>query len=116
MVNQKWLVVLGLVFWNLPGPVFGRTTTDALRGELLYLTHCIGCHNTQPHWRDRKAARNWASLKAGVGRWQKTSGLGWRDEDVSNVARYLNARYDRFHEPEPDGASTAEAAAPAHPR
>lgn len=116
MVNKKWLVVLGLVFWNLPGPVFGRTKTDALRGELLYLTHCIGCHNTQLHWRDRKAARNWASLKAEVGRWQKTSGLGWRDEDVSNVARYLNARYYRFHEPEPDGASTAEAAAPARPR
>ena len=116
MMIEKWLVALGIVLWGLAGPVFARTKTDALRGELLYSTHCIGCHSTQLHWRDRKAARNWASLKAEVERWQKTSGLGWREEDVSDVARYLNALYYRFPVPEPDGASTAEAAAPALPR
>lgn len=114
MMIEKWLVALVIVLWGLAGPVFARTKTDVLRGELLYSTHCIGCHSTQLHWRDRKAARNWASLKAEVERWQKTSGLGWREEDVSDVARYLNALYYRF--PEPDGASTAEAAAPALPR
>lgn len=118
MMIEKGLVALGIVLWGLAGPAVARTRTDALRGELLYSTHCIGCHSTQLHWRDRKAARNWASLKAEVERWQKTSGLGWREEDVSDVARYLNAVYYRFPEPEPepDGASTAEAAAPALPR
>ena len=116
MMIEKWLVALGIVLWGLAGPVFARTKTDALRGELLYSTHCIGCHSTQLHWRDRKAARNWASLKAEVERWQKTSGLGWREEDVTDVARYLNTLYYRFPEPRADGASTADATAPAPSR
>ncbi|WP_397409390.1 cytochrome C [Polaromonas sp.] len=116
MMIERWLAALVMVLWGLTGPVLARSRTDVLRGELLYSTHCIACHSTQLHWRDRKAARNWASLKAEVERWQKNSGLGWREEDVSDVARYLNALYYRFPEPEPDGASTAEAAAPALPR
>lgn len=116
MMIKKWLFALVMVFWGLAGPVFARTRTDAQRGELLYSTHCIACHSTQLHWRDRKLASNWASLKAEVERWQKTSGLGWREEDVTDVARYLNTLYYRFPEPEPDGASTAEATAPAPPR
>jgi mono/diheme cytochrome c family protein len=111
-MSKKWLVVLAIGFVGLAGPIHGRTKTDALRGELLYSTHCISCHNTQIHWRDRKAANNWVSLKAEVERWQKISGLGWREEDVTDVARYLNAQYYRFPEPPADAASTAEAIAP----
>ncbi|MES2241914.1 MAG: hypothetical protein V4639_03490 [Pseudomonadota bacterium] len=114
MMSKKRLVVL--VLFALVGLAFARAETGALRGELLYSTHCIGCHNAQLHWRDKKAARNWASLKAEVERWQKTSGLGWREEDVTDVARYLNALYYRFPEPHADAASTADATAPAHPR
>ena len=110
---EKWLAVLVIALVGLAGPVLARTKTDALRGELLYSTHCIGCHNAQLHWRDRKAANNWASLKAEVERWQRTSGLDWREEDVADVARYLNTLYYRFPEPQADGASTAEAAVPA---
>ena len=113
---KKWLVVPVIVLLGLGGAVFARTETDALRGELLYSTHCIGCHNAQLHWRDKKAANNWASLKAEVERWQKTSGLGWREEDVTDVARYLNTLYYRFPEPRADGASTADATAPAPSR
>lgn len=116
MMVEKWLVFLVVVLWGLAGPVLARTKTDALRGEMLYSTHCIGCHNAQLHWRDKKAAKNWASLKAEVERWQKTSGLGWREEDVNDVARYLNALYYRFPEPRGDAASTADAAAPAPAR
>ncbi len=110
-MTEKWLLVLVMVLWGLAGPVCARTKTVAARGELLYSTHCIGCHNTQLHWRDRKAAKNWASLKSQVERWQKTSGLGWREEDVNDVARYLNARYYGFPEPRADAASTADATA-----
>lgn len=116
MMSKNCLVVLVIGFVGFAGPVAARTETDALRGELLYSTHCIGCHNAQLHWRDKKAATNWASLKAEVERWQKTSGLGWREADVTDVARYLNALYYRFPEPQPDGASTADASAPAPSR
>lgn len=72
----------------------------ASRGELLYSTHCIACHTTQVHWRDKKRARDWASLQAEVNNWQKLSGLGWNEDDVVAVARYLNARC--YHYPAPE--------------
>jgi len=60
------------------------------RGELLYTTHCVACHTTQMHWRDRKLATDWPSLKAQVQRWQATARLDWSDADVTEVARFLN--------------------------
>jgi mono/diheme cytochrome c family protein len=73
--------------------------TPPSRGELLYTTHCIACHNTQLHWRDGKLATTWPRLKAEVDRWQRSTGLGWRDEEVTEVARYLNTRYYHFPAP-----------------
>ncbi|HSN38840.1 MAG TPA: cytochrome C [Burkholderiales bacterium] len=68
------------------------------RGELLYTTHCIACHNTRIHWRDNKAAKDWSGLSAQVRRWQDVGDLGWSDGDIVQVARYLNALY--YHYPE----------------
>ncbi len=69
------------------------------RGELLYSTHCIACHNEQVHWRDKKVARDWPSLEAEVRRWQKFSHLDWGGDDIAAVTRYLNALY--YHYPVP---------------
>jgi hypothetical protein len=69
---------------------------DASRGELLYSTHCVACHTAQIHWRDKKLATNWASLKAQVSRWQANGGLGWRDADIVEVTRYLNELHYHF--------------------
>jgi mono/diheme cytochrome c family protein len=87
--------------------------TDAPRGELLYSTHCIGCHTAQVHWRDKRLATDWTSLRAQVRRWQGNTGLGWSDEEIVEVTRYLNARYYHFQPPRrqtdmrPDGTLVA---------
>lgn len=75
-------------------------TRDASRGELLYSTHCIACHSSQVHWRDKKLARNWLSLQVEVRHWEGFSGLAWTEGDVTAVARYLNSRY--YHYPTAD--------------
>jgi hypothetical protein len=41
-----------------------------------------------------------------VDRWQKSTGLRWRDEEVTDVARYLNARYYHFAQPVAGPAAT----------
>jgi len=69
---------------------------EGSRGALLYATHCNGCHTTQVHWRDRKLVTDAASLEAQVRRWQAMGGLGWSDEDVADVARYLAAAHYGF--------------------
>ena len=45
------------------------------QGELLYTTHCIACHTTEVHWRDKKLAKDWRTLIAQVRRWQENSKL-----------------------------------------
>ena len=75
------------------------------RGELLYDTHCKACHTTRLHWRDRRQATDWESLKQWVDRWQRQLRLEWSDADVAEVARYLNERY--YHHPQGSDRSAA---------
>ena len=65
------------------------------RGELLYGTHCIACHNSQMHWRDKRLASDWPKLLAQVRHWQGVASLGWSDDDILDVARHLNERIYR---------------------
>lgn len=99
MLRRSILVVLFVLCGNL-ADADAQPMRDATRGELLYSTHCIACHSTQVHWRDKKLATDWISLQAEVRRWQKFSGLGWADDDVAAVAQYLNALH--YHYPTPD--------------
>jgi len=78
------------------------------RGELLYTTHCGACHGAQMHWRDKKRVHDWPSLRAQVRLWQAQATLAWSEDDIDQVARYLNEAY--YHLPSaPDqtGQSTA---------
>jgi mono/diheme cytochrome c family protein len=69
-------------------------------GELLYSTYCIGCHTTQMHWREKKLATDWGTLRYQVRRWQENVAPGLAEEDSSAIARYLNNLY--YHFPAPD--------------
>jgi mono/diheme cytochrome c family protein len=75
---------------QLPPAPAASTFAPTSRGQALYATHCIGCHNTQVHWRDDKLATDWASLKLLVRRWQATMALAWSEADIVEVTRYLN--------------------------
>ena len=66
------------------------------RGKLLYSTYCIGCHTTQVHWREKRLATDWASLKSQVRRWRENVGLPPDESDVVALAAYLNNFYYRF--------------------
>lgn len=71
------------------------------RGELLYSTHCIGCHTTKMHWRDGRTATDWAGLVTQVGTWQRANSLSWEQRDIDAVARYLNDSFYHFELPAP---------------
>ena len=99
MLLRSIFVMLFVLSGNL-AVADAQPIPDPTRGELLYSTHCITCHSTQAHWRDKKLATDWIGLRAEVSRWQKFSGLGWGDDDVAAVARYLNTLY--YHYPTTD--------------
>lgn len=91
-------IVLFILIGSI-GVAGAQPMRDPQRGELLYSTHCIACHNTKIHWRDQKLSKDFKSLSAQVDRWQKLAGLGWDSHDITAVARYLNVLY--YHYPEP---------------
>lgn len=79
-----------------------QTTPLPGRGELLYTTHCIACHSAQMHWRSKRLAHDWDSLKAQVRLWQGNSGLRWDEADIAEVAGYLNDTV--YHHPRTPGS------------
>jgi len=97
-MTKGWIFSLLLVCLWVPAVANAQPKLETPRGELLYSTHCIACHNAKIHWRNKKIAKDWTGLKAQVRRWQGIQGLVWSDNDVAEVARYLNARY--YHYPE----------------
>src|SRR4051794_34624473 len=80
----------------LAGPPQAQAESPASRGQLLYANHCVECHSTQMHWRDKRLATDWASLQAWVRRWQAEASLQWSDEDIDAVARHLNDTIYQF--------------------
>ena len=104
-----WLAVAGAAL-AITAPAQAQS-----RGELLYTTHCVACHGTQIHWRDKRLATDWASLLVQVRRWQATAALGWNDDDVVQVARHLNDTVYRFPRPVARQAIVVSQARPALP-
>jgi mono/diheme cytochrome c family protein len=96
-MDQISILLALFILFGSPTDSNAQPLRDISRGELLYSTHCNACHSSQIHWRDKKLATDWASLRAEVRHWQKFSGLGWNDGDIDAVARYLNALY--YHYP-----------------
>ncbi len=80
------------------------------RGALLYDTHCIECHTAQVHWRDRQRARDWATLKAEVFRWQEAGRLAWTEAEVDAVTDYLNDAIYHFDAPQEQARDALPAA------
>ena len=103
--------LLALLVWAAAAciPAAAQTAPDPTRGQLLYATHCIECHNSQVHWRDSKLANDWSSLLEQVRRWQARALLNWNEADIVEVTRHLNGAIYRFASPT---ATVGLAAAP----
>lgn len=89
-----------LAFLALTAGTFAHAQTGSEdRGALLYDTHCIACHTTEAHWRDKRLATNWRTLLEQVRIWQANANLGWSEGDIEAASVYLNRRYYRFPPP-----------------
>ena len=68
-------------------------SADVQRGRLLYETHCIACHTTQAHWRDKHIVRSWSDLLYQVARMERNAGQDWSSAEIGDVAAYLNEQF-----------------------
>ena len=105
MALLKQMALALCLFCSMCGLACAQVKNDASRGELLYATHCSACHTTEIHWRKQKLATDWGSLVAQVRRWQTSIGLVWSNEEITDVARYLNVLHYGFPAPEHKGYS-----------
>ena len=71
-------------------------------GQLLYESNCQSCHLAQADWRNKRLVNDWVSLKTEIKRWQVNLGLRWDDDQVHQVALYLNHRYYKLAAPRTD--------------
>jgi mono/diheme cytochrome c family protein len=102
---KQWMKV-GIALWLAAlAQAHAQGPESVVRGALLYDTHCIGCHTSQMHWRENRLAKDWPSLKFQVNRWQKENALGWSEQDIVDVATYLNALHYRYPAPQQAKAS-----------
>jgi mono/diheme cytochrome c family protein len=69
---------------------------DPGRGRTLYEARCDGCHAQSVHGREKRAATDFDSIRGWVRRWSGNMKLAWSDEEVDDVAAWLNSRYYRF--------------------
>lgn len=95
MLNRLLPLILCL-FWSMSATAQDQMNRSVSRGELLYSRYCSACHSSEIHWRAQKLASDWGSLKAQINRWQANIGMAWGNEEITDVANYLNAAYYRF--------------------
>jgi len=82
--------------WAAGSLAYASPGQSQTRGEVLYSTHCITCHTTIIHWREKTLSTDWHSLKFQVWRWQSNIELGWSEDEIIDVSRYLNEVYYHF--------------------
>jgi len=78
----------------LPGVLVAAPKPD--RGQLLYDNHCLECHVTEVHFREKRQVQSLADLRAETIRWMDELKLEWTAEEVSDVVEYLNLKYYQF--------------------
>lgn len=69
---------------------------DSARGEALYENHCSTCHDRNVHKRDDHQVQSMPELRTWVQSMSTHTGLDWQNEDIEDVAFYLNLRLYRF--------------------
>jgi hypothetical protein len=68
------------------------------RGEMLYTNHCLSCHESVVHVREKRSVKNLDELRSAVTRWSQELELKWSSREIEDVVLYLNLRYYNYSE------------------
>lgn len=96
MISYKKLTITTSLLWGMYTLIYALPAYSETRGEMLYSLHCKACHTSKVHWREEKLVTNWPGLKAQVFRWQSNIGLGWGEDEITDVTQYLNTTHYHF--------------------
>ncbi len=66
------------------------------QAQALYDANCISCHGSEIYTRDPRMVASFDGLERQVQRCETALGLRWFDEDIKDVAAYLNHHFYKF--------------------
>lgn len=69
---------------------------DGGRIQQLYENHCLACHESAIHIRERSKVRSLTDIEGWVRHWEQALELHWDDETVDGMVRFLNYRHYRY--------------------
>lgn len=81
---------------TLPSNHGGNGHPAPSRGQLLYDNHCVTCHESMVHIRNRQQVKSMQELRNQVARWAAYAKLRWDKDEIEEVARFLNTRFYKF--------------------
>lgn len=88
------LLAVSLLLTALSSPVMAQ---QFIRGQELYENHCRTCHESWAHERKgRSVVSSLQDLHRRVAAWATHSGLDWSNEEIDDVADYLDQAYYHF--------------------
>ncbi|MCG6897360.1 MAG: cytochrome c [Thiocapsa sp.] len=64
--------------------------------ESLYEANCLSCHGSEIYTREGRLISSMDGLERQVQRCETALGLRWFDDDIKDVANYLNDRFYHF--------------------
>jgi mono/diheme cytochrome c family protein len=73
--------------------------SDPAKGETLVNENCVRCHGSEVYTRSDRRVTTLSGLNKQVQRCEQMLGLTWFDDDIDNVAGYLNQQYYHFKTP-----------------
>lgn len=77
--------------------VFNTQAADIKNGNALHNESCLACHTTAKYTADNRKVVDLASLTSRVKRCDFSLGTQWFDDDIADVAAYLNHDFYKFN-------------------
>lgn len=85
-----------VAFFALFGLNPGSVVANVEMGMDLHQTNCLSCHGTEAYTRSDRRVTSFPSLITRVNACNVNLGMGWFDDEVDAVARYLDENYYQF--------------------
>lgn len=92
-------LVMGSVFsglFLLLFMVMPAVASEDYQGRNLYEEHCVACHDSTVYTRKDRIVHSFSELKERIRQCELSNELAWFDEEVEDVATYLNNNFYHF--------------------
>lgn len=94
---KRHAVLLTTLIWLGFSP-FAQAEGDIAKGEKLHNENCFKCHDTSVYTRKNRLIHTLGDLKNRVRFCESNNGLNWNDQQIGDVAAYLDKNFYRFTE------------------